>query len=71
MCSCTLDLSDIRNEGYKYIMTEHVLSNQNGLKIRIPRNREDGSTNRNRLFYGTVTLINSFGTTVSNISISK
>ncbi len=60
--------SDIRNESYKYDMTENVPSNQAGLRIQIP---EDGSTNLNRLFYGTLALTNSIGTTVSNINISK
>ncbi len=69
MCSYTLNLSDIRNEGYKYIMTEDIPSNQAGLRIQIPRNTTDGST---RLFYGAVTLINGIGATVSNdINISK
>ena len=72
MCSYTLNLSDIRDESYKYIMTEDIPSNQAGLRIQIPRNTTDGSTNLNRLFYGAVTLINGIGATVSNdINISK
>ncbi len=72
MCSYTLNLSDIRNESYKYIMTETVPSNQAGLRIQIRGNKDDDSTNLNRLFYGTVILINSIGTTMPNdINISK
>ncbi len=71
MCSYTLNLCDIRNESYKYIVTETIPSNQTGIRIQIPRNNDDGTTNLNRLFYGTVTLRNSIETTVSNISISK
>ncbi len=72
MCSCTLNLSDIRNEGYQYDMTEYVPSNQDGLRIQVPRNKTDGSNNLNRLFDVTVTLVNSIGNTVSdNIRISK
>ena len=51
-------------------MTEDVPSNQAGLRIQIPRNTTDGSTNLNKLLHGTVTLINSMGATVS-ISVSK
>ena len=52
-------------------MTEDVPSNQPELSFRIPRNKDDGSTNLNTFFHGTVTLINSIETTVSNINISK
>ncbi len=50
----------------------NVPSNQIGLRIQILNNNDDGSSNLNRFFTGTVTLINSIETTVSNnISISK
>ena len=48
-----------------------VQSNQIGLRIQILNNNDDNSSNLNRFFTGTVTLINSIGTTVSDISISK
>ncbi len=68
MCSCTLNLSDTRNESHRYDMAENVPINQTGLRIQI---QDGGSTNLNRLFYGTVTLTNSMGTTVSNVTFSK
>ncbi len=48
-----------------------VSSNQIGLRIQILNNNDDGSSNLNRFFTGTITLINSFETIVSNISISE
>ncbi len=73
MCSYALNLSDTRNESHRYDMAENVPINQDGLRIQILiiRDNDDGSTNLNRLFSGTVTLTNSIGTTVSNINISK
>ncbi len=50
-------------------MAENVPINQTGLRIQI---QDDGLTNLNRLFSGTVTLTNSMGTNVSNdINFSK
>ncbi len=69
VCSCTLNLFDIRNESHRYDMAENVPINQTGLRIQI---KDDGSTNLNRLFYGTVTLTNNMETNVSNgINFSK
>ena len=74
MCSYDLDLYDIHNTTHKYIMTQSVpinQINQIGLRIQILINNDDGSSNLNRFFTGTVTLINAVETTVSNISISE
>ena len=47
-------------------MAENVPINQTEFRIQIQRNKDDGSNNLNRLFYGTVNLTNSIETTVSN-----
>ncbi len=71
VCSYSLDLYDVHNPTIKYRRMGSVPSNQIGLRIQILNNNNDGSSNLNRLVTGTVTLINSIGTTVSNISISE
>ncbi len=71
VCSYSLDLYDVHNTTVKYRMMGSVPSNQIGLRIQILHNNDDGSSNLNRFFTGTVTLINSFETTASNISISE
>ncbi len=71
VCSYSLDVYDVHNTTLKYMGMGSVPSNQIGLKIQILNNNDDGSSNLNRFFTGTVTLINSIGTAVSDISISE
>ncbi len=65
MCYYSLDLYDVRNTSYNYII---MMGNvPGGFTFQILSSKDT----QNRLLTGTVTLTNSIGTTVSNINISK